>query len=246
MLHHLTVFDKKMNSMVIDAKILEGASVESIKKTSEGVVLRHGSVETLVGALDTNMHVAVISVNWSSDLIKYTLDRHGFTSYKFSDDGEEEGRGDIRIVANDLRYDVHGGGTGAMERRCEGAVDKVNMLNAMRAQLFRDVSHACIYVGDSITDIGALMVADIGILFVPDASTAQCPPVEGSSMYGHRMVLKILDRAGVPVRPLDELIHQVQNCMGADIQNSTPVGKVVYWTSSWKEVTQLVHAISIY
>lgn len=213
-LQELSKFDSYRNKVCFESSLLSGATRESLQKSASDVAMQPRCLETLQHALDCGMHAAVVSVNWSSELIEKVFQRHGIAVEVVSDLSslDFERRSDVvHIIANRMEFDGNSRTTGLVHTQCENAEDKARIMAKLQGD--RDFS---IYVGDSVTDIGSLMEASMGIIF-GENQTLMC-------------VLRI---AGVPVHPLEEFVYT---------SNVDDTEKILYQTSSWDEIYGVVSA----
>lgn len=210
-LHHLSAFDKERNNAVFQSTLLSGASIESLKLASSQVEFRPHCIDTLLSALDAGMEVAIVSVNWSSEFIRSAFAHDGRLSiHMYDDHGVDDKHRDrpssVLLVANSLEFETERT-TGLLRHRsCETALDKREILRRLNR-----FGRSTIYVGDSITDVGSLLEASLGIVMGDDAA-----------------LKRVLHRVGVNLVPLDTY----------DAERSNQ-DRLLYYTDSWREIWEL-------
>ena len=194
----LSDFDMDRNRAAVESKLVAGVTVESLGRASEDISLKPGCVETIEWAISYGYHVVVLSVNWSAHMIRTTLDRNGLLTINGMESPQPSHA--IRVIANEVETD------GFIHQRCQSANDKVRLLNEMKTMFPTSV-----YVGDSVTDAGALLEASLGIILGENDS-----------------ILRILKLGGVHVVPLEEK-NGDNNVLGGDI---------LYQTQSWVSIQE--------
>lgn len=185
----------------------------------------------------TRQPIHALSANWSADLIKGAL----ATSLAAAGGRPEA----LLVHSNDLAFDARGISTGDMRRAVVSAPDKLRVLEGLMAGTFaadpafqsRDVMQDAspgfgpgmkrpftVYLGDGITDLLALLSADLGI-------------VVGQSFS----LRKICAAYGVKLQPLVKASVEMSRWRGpgsaeADRSWSGRWSGVLYETSGWEEV----------
>jgi len=141
--------------------------------------LHDGCVEALAEAAGAGWRLGVLSINWCPQLIDYVL------LGPLRDRGAAGRQGDdaVPVWSNRLRPD------GVVELTVPGADSKWDRVASLCTG-----GGTVVYVGDSSTDLLALMEADIGILLLRQSSSS------GASSTAERMC----DRWKVPMLPLSE------------------------------------------
>ena len=214
-LMEVSKFDSYRNKVCFESSLLSGATRESLQKSANDIAMQPRCLETLQHALDCGMQAAVVSVNWSSEMIEKVFQRHGIAVEVVTDLSSitlEERPGVVRIIANRMEFDGDRT-TGLVHTQCENATDKAKIIKKLQEN--RDFS---IYVGDSVTDIGSLMEASMGIIF-----------------GDNQTLMSVLRIAGVPVIPLEDFVCNPKH---------DGLGKVLYQTNSWDEIYGVVSAES--
>lgn len=125
---------------------LSGISRQALAVAGSTIALQPSAVATLQAASRTGASLFVISVNWSQDMIKAALkDVPPFA-----------------LVSPDLEFSAGGGvSTGRLAKGgISGALDKEKVMKETGAGL----GGASVYVGDSVTDVLAMLHSDVGIV----------------------------------------------------------------------------------
>lgn len=197
-----SAFDVERNSKALDSKLLAGASMNSIRQAARSVEFRPGCIETLSQALDNGMHVAIVSVHWSSEFIQCAFEHDGRVPTHRTANFEDAS---VLLVGNSLEFD-QGRTTGVLQHTlCQSATDK----RAIMRNLNRSY-RSSIYVGDSITDIGPLLEASVGIIMGDDA-----------------LLRQVLEYAGVTVVP----VHEYTGNRGCSM--------TLFHTHSWSDIWKI-------
>ncbi|KAJ3196843.1 hypothetical protein HK101_007457 [Irineochytrium annulatum] len=135
---------------VVESGILRGALRCDLRRMGEGVGTQDGW-EEFAGRLQEEkgerLHVA--SLNWSRDLIRGCLSRHGL-------EGRVEG-----YHTNDLEFDEGGRSTGAIE----GEVILTGEDKVERLKEVLSADETSVFIGDGISDLPCILWADVGIIF---------------------------------------------------------------------------------
>ncbi|KAJ1774692.1 hypothetical protein GGH19_004292 [Coemansia sp. RSA 1807] len=139
-----------------DYKILAGVSRVELYNSGRQALFQPGVADVINYFLRVpNCHVCVISVNWSTDFIQGALDANGVSNQP-----------PISVYCNDLKFSKRTGlSTGTMYPRLVVASDKVAVLETQREVLASryDSKPRLVYAGDSLTDLPALLSADVGL-----------------------------------------------------------------------------------
>lgn len=139
----------------------------------------------------------------------------------------------IPVSSNDLVYDRHGVSTGEIEIRIPGSFGKHRRFRDL-AVMARETAGGSertavsvsgqrsltVFVGDSVTDLLAMLDADVGIV------------VGNSGTFA-----KVANAFGIPVRPLTAA-HQALggNRETADNRGSTESDRCIYRVANWAEI----------
>ena len=173
--------------------LLQGITSEGIQAVAKDVELQHSCLETL----SHFRNCQVISINWSSEIIYFKL-------------GIER----ARIHANSFPV-KDGKSTGKIDRTMRTAFDKERvfkkLVNESRSQ------GVTIFIGDSLTDLLALLAADFGIIV-------------GQS----RSLRKVLGVSGISLRPLSEVNDT--NCSRAS--------HTLYEACSWMQIQSFLNEVN--
>ncbi|DBB00982.1 TPA: hypothetical protein ACH3X1_000888 [Trebouxia sp. C0004] len=171
----LMQFDRRMNQVVVDSGILRGIPHGRLKAAGEQIGLQAGCLTVLTRAQQAGVPTHIVSVNYSSEMVKATLQR-GSLNIVTAEGASAEEHHDVVIHANELTYE-QGISTGDIIRRVQGGSDK----DALMTQLMHHTSQAktdstdggdadaeanqlAVYIGDSPSDFAPLLRADLGIV----------------------------------------------------------------------------------
>jgi phosphoserine phosphatase len=187
--------------LVIRERMLSGISAAAIREASKATLLRPGAMDALRAAAASGVGVHVCSANWSPAWISGALLELGDT---------------ISVHTNELEMDVHGLCTGGLSRAIVGPADKARCFARLREQsdAARTEGRACVFVGDALPDLTAMLDADVGILI--------------GENHLMRAALAILSESA----PLRELEHAV----GPD--GTLHAG--LYVASSWDDIARIL------
>lgn len=195
-LDRISEFDREMNSVVIESKILSGVKKGALTEVGASVPLRPGCLSLLKHAVDSGVPTVVVSVNWSGEMVAAALSQQGLPvvlaggagGTRAGVEGAPPPLGAVVVYCNELEYfgDVS---TGGMKRRCECAADKGRVFDDLLLGIAAE-GHAAeggvsVYIGDSMTDLSALISADVGIV-----------------MGSNQLVRQVASAAGVAIRHL--------------------------------------------
>lgn len=142
------------------------------------------------GEGEVEVKVGIVSVGWSREWVRGVV-RGG---WKGLGRGEEEV--EVEVVANELAFDG-GGGMGRYWGEGEGGIwtseDKARVLREGFGVGGGGVGGVSVYVGDSATDLEALMMVDVGIVMRGEEM--------GRAQVG---LMEVLERVGVECRWIGE------------------------------------------
>ena len=290
-LSKLSAFDREANSRVFDSGILAGiaggelfelgkrrAASErgggggvggSEEGGGEPPLLRPGAAAALAEACLLGVPTRVLSVSWSSELIRGALEgafeegENGEQGIEVSCDeaawgvvGGGGGRGGeeetttkkktvVAVSANALEFDSSSSpplSTGKVLRRVECADDKLEQFTALAASLEGDRRKRdgpVVFVGDSPSDLGALLAADVGIII----ADSENPKAE---------LRRVAEALGVRVAPLSEAAPAFRAAPGgngggggaeaaaAREEEGEEGNKTLFEARSWGEVRRLL------
>lgn len=222
-LDKLTDFDKAMNKVAMDAGILEGANRESLEREGENITLKPHCSDTILNALDRGADVVVISVNWSTTMVLSALRKAGIRVRVHDDDENSKNlrsEKQVLVIANELEFS-EGQSTGSIITQCEGANDKSHIFHSILQHLENKNGRykRTYYIGDSVTDIGALLAADVGIM-IGDSS----------------LLKKILRIGGISLRPITKTTASQRNSKVEQSKGIHEGDTVVYQAESWSQI----------
>jgi hydroxymethylpyrimidine/phosphomethylpyrimidine kinase/phosphoserine phosphatase len=230
-LDRLSDFDRAMNGAVAASGLLAGVPRGALADTGAGVAMRPGCLEVLRQAVDAGVPTAVVSVNWSADMVCAALAQRGLPAAAAPGaggagagaDGAPPPPGAVAVYANELEF-FGDASTGEIRRRCECAADKGRIFDDLLLGLAAEGAPvlgagASVYVGDSMTDLSALLSADVGIV-----------------MGGNQLIRQVAAVAGVPLRPLPAA------AAGRPAGAAADAPPVLYEAASWEEVRAFLFA----
>ena len=230
-LDRLSEFDRQMNSEVISSGILSGLKKGALAECGRKIHIKPGCIDVLKCAVHAGVPTAVVSVNWSSELIQASLQNYGLkVSVATGHGGVAQGvegniplPGTVLVYANELEYsnkeerkeeerkeekgkeEKKGKGyieslnqlrdneeeisNGNILRRCECAADKGRIFDDILLSIAADALYnergISVYIGDSLTDLPALISADVGIV-----------------MGNNQLIRHVIACSGIPLRSL--------------------------------------------
>lgn len=129
-------------------KLFEGIDEEEFLAQGNQVTLKPHFTEFLTKCQELKIPVIILSVNWTKLIMQAVLLKNGFK--------ENE---NLKIMVNELEF-KNGISTGNFNKAISirTGLDKLNIVNS----LIKQYGKAC-YIGDSMTDLLALIDSDIGI-----------------------------------------------------------------------------------
>lgn len=171
--------------------------VQKYDEMKVGIRPHCGSIlKQVMMQLDTNTWgLAVLSINWCPSLISASLQPH-------LDDGQSD---NMPIIWSN-RVDSK---TGNVELPIPGAVAKQEKIASLRTDSTSD--GIIVYIGDSSTDLLAILEADVGILFGGSSST-----------------IALAEQYGVTIKPLSE-----RTSMASANNTDEPI---IWTTDCWSEI----------
>lgn len=69
-------FDREMNTVVVESEILGGIKRGALTTTGSSIEMKPGCVETLRKAVEAGIPTCVVSVNWSTEMVRAALSHH--------------------------------------------------------------------------------------------------------------------------------------------------------------------------
>ncbi|XP_068671967.1 uncharacterized protein [Montipora foliosa] len=191
-------YNHAMMKEVEASELLKGISRESIKETAKEVKLYPGCLNVLN---QINLPLYLITVNWCQDLIHAKL---GHLKH-------------LKIFGNNLPLEGELS-SGSLAKNLTSAFDKETIFQELVQSKSRGSGGMSIFVGDSITDLLALLKSDIGIVI-------------GKS----HTVRKVAKSFGIKLLPLQE----IQNMMATkchEENSETSKEGVLFEAPSWNEI----------
>ena len=156
------------------------AAVEAV--TGGKVRFRHGWEGMVSAVQKRGGAVGVVSVAWSCLFIFACL-REGVRRGGGGGGGESVVVGDVDVRANEIVFDADGKGIGVLDRYFSSeetgiwtAGGKVRVMHELIEKSIREnggVRPWTVYVGDSATDLGCLMEADVGVCVRDEVETGE-------------------------------------------------------------------------
>ena len=181
---------------VTEKRFLAGLTQEELRKAGKKVQKHEGARTCLSEMRSAGVTVEILTANWSQTFVEEAV--KGFCD---------------TVVANRLLFDRRGISTGEIELRVLTAQDKWRHFKSRRSK----TGHTG-YVGDSISDLRAILEADIGIL-----------------IGENQTCLRTIDRFKIPIKRVTQAPHQVVN--GPEARTKM---KHILHADSWDTVNQLL------
>ena len=141
-LSEIESLEKVAIGRVMKEKFLAGLRQEHLRKVGRQVQKREGARTYLSEMRSAGVTVEILSANWSQIFVEEAV--KGFCD---------------AVIANRLLFDERGLSTGVIDLRVLSAQDKWKHFKSRRSK----TGLTC-YVGDSISDLRAILDADVGIL----------------------------------------------------------------------------------
>ena len=194
----VSVGDGRAIDELISTKLLEGITTKGLFEFAQNVELMPDVLTVLENLKVLNLPLHVISLNFSEKLIHFVLNRQGTLP--------------IEIHTNKLEFE-NGTSNGIMDKKYVSASDKEVQLENI-IENAENSSGVTIYIGDSFTDLLALLKADVGIIIG-----------ESESMY------KVCNDFGIHVVPSSEWSYE---------RFSNEENKVLYLVSTWNDIQEFI------
>jgi len=146
LLKFLASFDKiELASVkrVVSGKFLAGIKREKLRNVGKNIK-KHADVEIILARMrEAGIKINIVSANWSKELIIGAMD-------------------DLfdNVVSNDLEFNEDGISTGQINLHILSPFDKLKYYQRLKSDAGNNL-----YIGDSISDLLAILAADIGVLF---------------------------------------------------------------------------------
>jgi phosphoserine phosphatase len=128
---------------VISGKFLAGIKREKLRSIGKNIK-KQANVEIILAQMrEAGVQINVISANWSKELIIGVM-------------------GDLydNIISNDLEFSEDGISTGQINLHILSPFDKLKYYQSLKSDMGSNL-----YIGDSVSDLLAILTADIGVLF---------------------------------------------------------------------------------
>ena len=185
---------------VMEHRFLAGLRRKDLRALERQVRKRTGVKACLLALREADVAVDILSANWSQTLVEESL-------RGLCDD----------VVANSLCFDEDGFSVGEIHLRVVSAHDKLRFYCANRAQ-----TGLTVYVGDSISDLLAIIEADIGILL---GNNLTC--------------LRTINRFQIPMQKITQLANQEDVLRGC----RSP-GQSIFQADSWTTVNHFLERVA--
>ncbi len=181
---------------VTENRFLAGLTKEELRKAGSQVQKHEAAGICLSEMRSAGVTVEILTANWSQTFVEEAV--RGFCD---------------TVIANRLQFDQRGISTGEIELRVLSAHDKWRHFKSHRSK-----TGLTGYIGDSISDLRAILEADIGIL-----------------IGENQTCLRVIDRFRIPIKRVTQASRQVVNGPGA----RTKI-KQIFHADSWETVNQLL------
>ncbi|CAM9374486.1 unnamed protein product [Scytosiphon promiscuus] len=209
--------------------------------------VRPGMARCMNHALLSSLQTHVVSINWSRDVITQVLSETVLTNQSSSDSSAEVNLDDpsapgetthrhseeeqpVSVFSNDLVYDEHGVSTGEIDVKVSGSFGKHQRFLSLAARAREAASISSettspskaktIYVGDSVTDLLAMLDADVGIVVGTSGTFEQ-----------------VASAFGIAIRPLASAYEVFDDAGDSSSRAaSRDPGQCVYRASHWAEI----------
>eukprot|EP00850_Spirogloea_muscicola_P020677 SM000223S07305 [mRNA] locus=s223:59029:71140:- [translate_table: standard] len=185
-LEELSTFEVLANRRIESARILSNISLDSIKARGLEVTLKPNCTVLVKKLLDMGVEVHIVSVCWSRSFIAGALSgalSEGTTVFP-------------SIHANELVFTSDGQSTGSLDWYLQSPLDKERLMmntltckaskaeeQIMQPEVAGHVRPWSVFVGDSTTDLLALLHADVGIVLGDNATLSRVLSRFGIRLY---------------------------------------------------------------
>ena len=181
---------------VMKKKFLAGLRKEQLRKAGRQVQKQEGAKACLSEMRSAGVTVEILSANWSQTFVEEAV--NGFCD---------------AVVTNRLLFDERGHSTGEIELRVVSAHDKWKHFKARRSK-----TGLTGYIGDSVSDLRAILEADVGIL-----------------IGENQIFLRTIDRFKIPIKRVTQAHRQFDICPETQTTN-----KQILHADSWETVHHLL------
>lgn len=181
---------------VMKEKFLAGLRKEQLRKAGSQIQKQKGAAAILSEIRSAGVTVEILSANWSQTFVNAAV----------------KGLCDS-VVTNRLLFDEQGYSTGEIELRVVSARDKWRHFKSRRSK-----TGLTGYIGDSMSDLRAILEADIGIL------------------VGENLIcLRTIDRFQIPIERVTKASHRAANC-----SEMRATSKQILHADSWETINHLL------
>jgi 2-hydroxy-3-keto-5-methylthiopentenyl-1-phosphate phosphatase len=128
---------------VVSGNFLAGIKREKLRRTGK-YIKKQEEVDIILAQMrQTGVQINIVSANWSRELMIGVVD-------------------DLydNIVSSDLEFDADGVSTGQINLRILSPLDKLKYYQYLKSDTGKNL-----YIGDSVSDLLAILAADVGVLF---------------------------------------------------------------------------------
>lgn len=181
---------------VMKKKFLAGLRREQLQEAGRQVQKQEGARTYLSEMRSAGVTVEVLSANWSQIFVEEAV--KGFCD---------------TVVTNCLLFDERGHSTGEIELRVVSAHDKWKHFKSRRSK-----TGLTGYVGDSISDLRAILEADVGIL-----------------VGENQTCFRTIDRFQIPIERVTEASRPTGNCL-----ETRGTNKQILHADSWETINHLL------
>ena len=181
---------------VMKKGFLAGLTQEGLREAGRQVQKKEGARTCLSEMRSAGVTVEILSANWSTTFVEEAVT--GFCDM---------------VVANCLLFDPRGISTGEIKLQVLSADDKWRHFKSRRSR-----AGLTGYVGDSLSDLRAMLDADIGIL-----------------IGENQTCLRAIDRFNIPIQRVTQASRQVSSC-----RETQANAKQIMHVDSWETVEYLL------
>ncbi|KAI8323915.1 hypothetical protein GQ54DRAFT_296482 [Martensiomyces pterosporus] len=160
------VSDQGILAGVSRAEFAAGGRAVAFQQGAAAAISQFLSNSSASGSSSSPRYVHIISVNWSADFIRGALEAHGVPV----DDSR------IAIHSNSPEFSTASElSTGVLRPRMVVASDKVSKISEIKTEIAKELGAEpfVAYAGDSLTDLPALLAADVGLFVGQSSSVAK-------------------------------------------------------------------------
>ncbi|KAG6622495.1 HAD-like domain [Phytophthora cinnamomi] len=201
--------DLRSTQRVVACLALRGIRRPDIFAAAGAVQLRANCAKTLAAVEQWE----VLSTNWSTELVAAALQHAGVATAS------------TQIVSNELKMDEHGVSTGEIDVTVQSPVDKERRVAELRSRQ-GDEQSVVVFVGDSATDLLAMLEADVGVWLDSDATSSSS-----------KLLQRLVACYGIDIRPLTSC-NSLLDCMSATKDSR---GKpVIFTATAWSQLQAVV------